>query len=357
MLDINSVIENVTRFMSQNTWDDDDFNTLALSLYEVHSRMNPVYAKYAVPGVDHWTKIPLMPISEFKTSDVGIQLSTQMPFPGVEFHSSGTTQRDKSKHRMYDTEAYRASIFYGFGSIGINPVPSYRVILLTPAMEHSSLYYMMSYISELFDKRGVRERFENLTDPALVSEWLKTFEDEDDPVIIFGTSLAYYDLMQTVIKLEGSPIVNLPLGSVILETGGWKGRDIQISPEALTESVISFFNIAEENAFREYSMSEISSQMYAWNNSVKYLPPAWLKTRVVDPLSQEEVPFGDSGVIGFIDLANVWSCPFILTEDMGHLYTDGLDIPNFSTRLVLEGRAVNAPEKGCSLSYVEVVDS
>ena len=90
------------------------FGPIALGLYDLHRELNPVYKKYDKGPLTDWREIPLMPISEFKHNDVGLVMSDRMPFPGVEFHSSGTTQGDKSKHRMYDTEAYRAAIAHGF---------------------------------------------------------------------------------------------------------------------------------------------------------------------------------------------------------------------------------------------------
>jgi hypothetical protein len=293
-----------------------------------------------------------MPISEFKKGDVGITLSDRMPFPGVEFHSSGTTQGDKSKHRMYDTEAYRASIASAFSLyVDANTIPSYRVILLTPKLPNSSLYYMMSYISELFDHRGIREEFDGLNNMFRVQSLLDELRKEKEPVLLFGTSLAFYDLMNTI-DINGISSLELPSGSCFIETGGWKGRDITMSPEQLTKKVIEFFKLEPDDAIREYSMSEISSQLYAWGNTepVLYDAPEHLKVRLVDPLSQTEVEWGESGIISFVDIANVWSCPFILTEDIGHLVDmDG------NEKLVLEGRATNAPEKGCSLTYAQAM--
>lgn len=346
---VNEVVSNAIEYIKEPDFSFEGFGKVALGLYDLHRTLNPVYKKYDVGPLTDWREIPLMPIGEFKKGDVGIVLSERMPFPGVEFHSSGTTVGDKSKHRMYDTEAYRASIANSFDFFvdSITP-PTHRVILLTPRLANSSLYYMMSYISELKDHRGIREEFDGMTDSERVHEFIEDLKNEDDPVLLFGTSLAFYDLM-TTIKGLGLEDCELPINSLFIETGGWKGRDIKLTPEKLTEWIIDFFHFPRTNAMREYSMSEISSQMYGWGNEVpvKYAFPEWLAVRCVDPLTQTEVEDGESGIISFVDLANVWSCPFILTEDVGHLAGDGL--------LVLEGRAVNAPEKGCSLTYAEAM--
>lgn len=354
---IDDIIKNTIEYIQDTeSWSDEErFGKIALDLYNLHREHNEVYERYSIGELSDWRQIPLMPISEFKKHNVGINLSDKIPFPGVEFHSSGTTQGDKSKHRMYDTETYRASIAAGFKqSVHPTSYPRFRVILLTPKLPNSSLYYMMSYVSELFDYRGIRDEFDGLTDSYRVNELLNSLKDEKEPVLFFGTSLAFYDLMGTIKTLKDASPMKLPEGSMMIETGGWKGRDIKITPWDLTTKVSLFFDISFDNCIREYSMSEISSQLWAAGNDpgdVSYYWPQWLSVRLVDPLSQTEMPHGQSGIISFVDLANVWSCPFILTEDMGHLYTDG----NGFSSLVLEGRAVNAPEKGCSLTYAQAM--
>jgi hypothetical protein len=349
---LDKVIQKVHDYMEDFTLDSEEFGKIALELYDIHRQFNPVYKKYDIGPLDDWRRIPFMPISEFKNSEVGLVMSDRMPFPGVEFHSSGTTQKDKSKHRMYDTETYRKSIITGYHDvIDDDASPNRRVVILSPTLSHSSLFYMMSYYADQYDYRGVREQFYNFGDRTELESWLESLKNEDHPVVLFGTSLALYDLSEVIRNLEEVP---LPEGSMIIETGGWKGRDIRITPQQLTSRVNTFFGIPYYNCVREYSMSEMSSQLYHWNTSnshdekVLYRAPHWLLVRTVDPLTQREVKEGEEGIIAFVDLANVWSCPFILTEDIGILYNGSP-----FTQLVLRGRAENAPEKGCSLTYAQ----
>jgi hypothetical protein len=357
--EINQVVEKVESFIQNPRLDDgvynEEFNEVALALYDLHRKYNPVYAKYNIGELDDWNKIPLMPISEYKFSDVGLEIEGSMPFPGVEFHSSGTTIGDKSKHRMFSTQTYRLAILKGLGGMILDSMaPQYRVVLLSPTLPNSSLYYMMQYITDQLDYRGLREQWYEFDNQELVREQIESLRGEDHPVILFGTSLAFYDLMQTLKGLDGLEDLKLPEGSILIETGGWKGRDIKIAPEALTEATGKFFGIPEWNLIREYSMSELSSQLYCWNSleGPNYHNPHWMGVKLVEPLTQRPVDYKESGIIGFVDLANVWSCPFVLTEDMGHfkesLWGDSV--------LVLEGRATNAPEKGCSLTYAQAMD-
>ena len=347
---LDAVMTRVRDFIKFPVMEDEQFGQIALELYDLHRSYNPVYAKYDRGPLTDWREIPLMPIGEYKRGLVGLEIETAMPFPGVEFNSSGTTQRDKSLHRMYDTEAYRASIAGGLSLfVDSDLLPKYRVIILSPELDHSSLYYMMQYTSELLGTGAGMERFDGMNDLERVSKFIEdlSWQVEDEPVIIFGTSLAFYDLVQSIEKCS-TAVHKLPKGSMIIETGGWKGRNIEITGEQLTDKIIELFGLESVNAVREYSMSEISSQLWAWNNTQHYTSPPWLNVRMVDPLTQREVTEGETGIIAFVDLANVWSCPFILTEDMGHIYNG---------KVVLEGRAVSAPEKGCSLTYAEAMDS
>jgi len=351
---INEIVGKVKDFIQNGTLYNEEFGELALELYDLHREMNPIYKKYDKGALKDWREIPLMPIGEFKNGRVGIQWETEMPYPGVLFNSSGTTGRDKSEHFMYDTETYRASIARGFGfTIGDYGPPKYRMICLTPELKNSSLYYMMQYLSELYDPSGEFERFDGMTNAIRVRDFVEDLSWQVEPVILFGTSLAFYDLMETIRSLDLESI-KLPKNSLVMETGGWKGRNIEVTPQELTRRVGNFFGVKKDDLIREYSMSELSSQLYAWGNEseVRYHAPEWLNYRLVDPLSQTEVQQGESGIIAFVDLANVWSCPFILTEDVGHIYTGS----KFMESLVLEGRAVNAPEKGCSLTYAQSMD-
>ena len=180
---VNQIISNAIEYVKDPV-NSPDFNIIALDLYDLHRELHPDSSKYDKGSLKDWREIPLMPIGEFKKSEVSITLSDRMPFPGVEFHSSGTTQGDKSKHRMYDTEAYRASIAAGLKqSVHPTSYPRFRVILLTHKLPNSSLYYMMSYVSELFDYRGVREEFDGLNDMFRVKKLLDELREEKEPVL------------------------------------------------------------------------------------------------------------------------------------------------------------------------------
>jgi len=326
------------------------FDEVAVALYELHREYNPAYARYATvepKDIKTWRDIPLMPIGEFKSTRVGLELGSQMPNPGVIFKSSGTTSDSRSIHHMLDTEHYRAAIARGVAENwlgGKSPGPLYRVIALTPPLQNSSLFYMMQYLGEILDYCGSIEVFSNTTDREGIAEFLENLKQEQEyPVFLFGTSLAFYDFYQN--SPEELPSLELPEGSLLIETGGWKGRDIQMTHLELTESIAAVFGLEKHQTLREYSMSEMSSQLYQKSQvETCYYAPEYLGVRTLDPLSQKDV---DEGIIGFVDLANVWSCPFVLTEDMGVLYNDG--------GLQLLGRVVSAPEKGCSLSYAEAM--
>lgn len=342
------------------------FNKVALELYELHGTHNESYSDYGI--VDDWTKIPLLPISSFKAKEVQLQLDTELPYPGLVFKSSGTTQDVRSRHYMRDTEMYKSSILNSFPYLVLNEeslVPWINFRALSPKLENSSLYYMMEYLAESF--HGVVDNTDLNTKVGvydLAFDLLPMIAKDEEltvPVVLFATSLAYYDFVTTFGKIrEAYPKgVTLPLGSKVIETGGWKGRQVDLTSAQLSLNLCEIFGL--NSITREYSMSELSSQMYTElkresleysvkNNTketVEYFSMPWLRYRVIDPLTLEDVPAGESGVIAFYDLANVWSCPFILTEDQGRIGSKG--------GLILEGRVMGSDEKGCSLSYVESV--
>jgi len=348
---------------------EEEFERVAISLYELHARDNPSYVGLDKP-VSTWTEIPLLPISKFKTDRVQLQIETELPFPGVEFRSSGTTQSSKSRHLMRDTEMYKFSIAKSFPELVLGEdtwVPWINFLAVSPVLESSSLYYMMEYLADSFHGKIYNG---SLLDKVSVYDFLigllpdsKHEQEITTPVVLLSTSLAYYDLTKAYEKIESSfpEGVVLPLGSGVIETGGWKGRSVDMSSATLSLKLCGMFGLSK--VMREYSMSELSSQMYAelslphltWASRenqkevAEYFSMPWLKYRVLDPISMKDVPPGESGVVAFYDLANVWSCPFILTEDQGRIGPRG--------GLVLEGRVADSDEKGCSLTYVESVYS
>lgn len=320
--------------------DDLTFGRLALELYRYQRASNPIYKALSEgPTPLTWDAIPCMPISLFKHYDV-------RSFEGeseVTFQSSGTTQSVRSKHSMKTTDLYRDVIgklwreYWGSNTVvhPVGPASASLTMMQEELMSPESLRLFD------FEDNSVVQFVKGLTDP----------EDNFEHVL-FGTTLALFELARVMERLD------LRLDNVVVvETGGAKGRDFGLTPYGITSYLYTNIigrDLEEDQKlsvppqiFGEYSMSELSSQLYGSFGHYSLESCSTMRVRVVNPYNNQSVPEGQSGVIQFYDLANIWSCPFIQTEDMGHIEKGFL---------VLEGRVQGAEEKGCSLSTAQAID-
>lgn len=326
-----------------STLDDEVFNDLALKLGSEHGRFNPAY-EYWTPN--HWTEIKCMPISRFKTFDKGFVGLKGLSQDGSEtvFRSSGTTSQDRSSHILPHTDLYEASIAGSFLHLVLREsrwIPGYVLVTVSPHIKESSLCYMMDYLRDQLGVVSLAVDPSNQEDLDSLQVVLEDAVDLDTPVIMFGTALALYDLSEAPIPRG---LLQLHPQSRIITTGGWKGRSVNISLEEMEDRFKTSLGLEQHNMMREYSMSELSSQMYGYASEIpEYKSMPWLRYQVVDPLTQKRVKDGEHGAIAFYDLANAYSMPFVLTEDEGSIGPNG--------GLILYGRLEGSVEKGCSLTY------
>jgi hypothetical protein len=131
----------------------------------------------------------------------------------------------------------------------------------------------------------------------------------------------------------------LPPASLVVDTGGCKGYERQLTRDAIIDRYRRVLGVAPDQIVNEYGMTELSSQLYAWGTGPHVAPP-WLRTLVCDPASGREVPAGEIGCLRHVDLANVGSVVAIQTEDLGRAIDGGIE---------LLGRAPGAVTRGCSL--------
>lgn len=323
-------------------YDEGYFDALARNLYENMLYNNSAYnhslsiKRTKLPY--NWRMIPCLPISYFKREVVTSFKWTDEP--QAIFKSSGTGG-SRSEHYLHDLDLYEASIAGAFLQLILQEnrwMPGYKFVAVTPPLQDSSLYHMLNYLADQLGREG--GMFVDPTDRDQVDRFFKEVESVkgDTPFLLFGTSLAFFDLSVP----KGKDLTLHPLSKVIT-TGGWKGRDIDISQRDLEVGLQHAFNLEPHNIRREYSMSELSSQLYAVAaDQPEYFSMPWMKYRVVDPISNADV---EVGAIQFYDLANAYSCPFIMTEDLGMIGPNG--------GLVLLGRMTDSEMKGCSLTYEE----
>jgi phenylacetate-coenzyme A ligase PaaK-like adenylate-forming protein len=309
---------------------DAEFEMLALSIFDYQMESNSIYAPYAAlilkgKAPNNIFEIPFLPISFFKTEQIICQ---GRPVEEV-FLSSGTTG-DQSKHLVSDISLYRESYLKAF-ELFYGDITQYCILSLLPnyrEREGSSLIYM---VDDLISKSKHEQSGFYLNDYESLSKRLQKLEKEGQKTILFGVSYALLDLAeQFPQKLEHT---------IIIETGGTKGKRKEMLKEELHQNLKAAFSL--EVIHSEYGMSELLSQSYSNGEGIFKSPP-WKKVLIRDTNDPLSI-IGDNktGGINIIDLANIYSCPFIATQDLGKTFENG-------TFTVL-GRFDNSDLRGCNL--------
>jgi hypothetical protein len=327
--------------------EDRAFNELALELFTLQFNSNPAYRKICegrrlTPDiVEHWTQIPFVPTAAFKE----LELTSIPPVKRTAvFHSSGTTEQKPSRHFhcAESLKVYEASLWPWFRAnvIGSN---NFELVVLTPpqpSVPNSSLVHMFETVRQ---KLGAPESvFVGKLDGD--GTWVVDFEKlaavlsgADHPKLILGTAFSFVHLLDHLAEKELR--FQLPPGSRVMETGGYKNRSRVLSKTRLHFLITSFLDVMRENIICEYGMSELSSQAYDIEGSVLRFP-SWARVQIVSPETGTEVMDGETGLIRIFDLANVFSVAAIQTEDLGVRRGSGFE---------LIGRAALAEARGCSL--------
>jgi hypothetical protein len=309
------------------------FETIALNLYRYQFNNNQVYGRYCTilgktpDVVTNISQIPFLPIGLFKSHII----TTTVFEPELVFQSSGTTGLNSSYHYVKKRVIYENSFnrcfefFYG-------KTQQYAILGLLPSYlekGNSSLVYM---VNNLIEQSNYLESGFYLYDLASLFQTLEGLKKDKKKAILFGVT---YALLEFAEKYPGN-FDNL----IIIETGGMKGRGRELTREELNTELRKAFKVA--NIHSEYGMTELLSQAYSINGI--FQSPPWMKILVrdeTDPLSIKASGKITSGAINVIDLANIYSCCFIATEDIGRLYANG----NFEVM----GRMDNTDIRGCSL--------
>lgn len=312
-----------------NCTNDATFEKLALEIFDFQMENNPIYSAYAaiiLKGEDpiNIYEIPFLPIKFFKTEQIICQGQAIEEI----FLSSGTTG-EQSKHLVSNIELYKSSFQKAF-QLFYGDITDYCILALLPShkeREGSSLIYM---VDDLIKKSKHPQSNYYLNNYKELATTLKELESKKQKTILFGVTYALLDLAEEFPqKLEHI---------IIMETGGMKGQRKELLKEEI-HSILKH-SFAAENIHSEYGMTELLSQGYSQGNNIFKTPP-WMKilTRDVnDPLT---IISNKTGGINVIDLANIFSCPFIATQDLGRTFDDG----SFSVL----GRFNNADIRGCNL--------
>ncbi len=314
---------------------EEEFNALALEVFRFQYENNPLYQRFCMlvnrhPGnVLSTYQIPFLPIVFFKSQRVQTTLFT----PEEVFKSSGTTGVESSHHAVRKRALYEKSFSVAFELMYGDPAKFCFLALLPSYLERgdSSLVFM---VQGLMDKS--RHDLNNfyLHNHAALAEAIAVLEEEGQPTILIGVTYALLDFATLYPRSLRH--------TTVIETGGMKGRKKELVRPEVHQLLGDAFDLPSVHS--EYGMTELLSQAYARGGG-RFETPPWMKALLRsedDPMNLETVINKPaSGTLNIIDLANLYSCSFIATEDAGRLYPDG-------TFEVL-GRMDYSDVRGCSL--------
>lgn len=310
---------------------------MAVELFQFQYLNNSVYKQYTdslkiqAEQVNSIEKIPFLPIQFFKTNVIQTTDFT----PAITFESSGTTQTINSKHFVKKRSLYVKSFTKAF-ELFYGPATEWCILALLPSYlerKNSSLVEMTEHLikESLHPLSGFfLNEYEKLYQTLLHNEILK------QPTILLGATFGLLDFAEKY-------TMNLS-STIIMETGGMKGRRKEITRDEVHAILKNRLGVKKIHS--EYGMTELLSQAYSLGNGIFKCPP-WMKILLRaedDPLLIKNMLYGtqtETGLINIIDLANIYSCAFIATDDIGKLHHN-------QTFEVL-GRCDNSDIRGCSL--------
>lgn len=310
----------------------DSFQDIALSLFAYQYQKNDLYRNYAEAlgirpeQVRKPEDIPFLPVGFFKTHTVLTNAKTE---PAICFESSGTTGEQTSRHHILHPELYHQSLLHGFRSFYGEP-KDYAILALLPSYlerRNASLVHMAEV---LMAESGHPANGSYLNEWNKLRDTLETLEAAGQKTLLLGVTFALLDFAAAhPMSLKHT---------IVMETGGMKGRRQELTRDAVHEYLKQQWQLNAVHS--EYGMTELLSQAYARANGVFQPSPTMrvLVRELNDPLSTAEI---GTGCLNIIDLANVGSCAFIATEDIGIVAANG--------SFQVLGRMDHSTLRGCSL--------
>lgn len=311
---------------------DADFVQAALQTFGYQYQHNQVYQRFCTllgrtpDKVRQLTDIPFLPIEFFKSEVVYCGNER----PTTVFTSSGTTGSQTSRHYVKDLAVYQQSFRQGFADFYGN-IEEYTVLALLPSYLERTGSSLITMVADLIEWSGSADSGFYLNEYNLLAKKLTALDRSGRKVLLIGVSFALLDLVETHrFQLKNT---------IVMETGGMKGRRKELIREELHAILCERFGV--EYIHSEYGMTELLSQAYSAGSGL-YESVRWLKVLIRDTndaLSYQR-PLKTGG-INLIDLANIHSCSFIATQDLGRLHPDG--------KFEVLGRFDNADIRGCNL--------
>lgn len=311
---------------------DEQFKKLALEIFKFQAEHCSVYKEYIhhlhinIEAVSAIEQIPFLPISFFKSHSI---LSNTNPVE-ITFSSSGTTGMTQSSHHVTNIKLYEQSYLKAFNQFYGN-IEDYCFLALLPSYQQragSSLIYM---VNDLIEKSKHLKSGYFLYNYDELLQTLEELKSKNQKTVLIGVTYALLDFIE---QYE----IDFP-NLIVMETGGMKGKRKEMVREELHEQLTNGFGI--KSIHSEYGMTELLSQAYSLGEGI-FNCPSWIKVLIRDtndPLTL--IPNGKTGGINVIDLANINSCCFIATQDLGRINPD--------QSFEVLGRFDNADIRGCNL--------
>ncbi|HEY0467259.1 MAG TPA: acyl-protein synthetase [Polyangiaceae bacterium] len=343
------------------------FAELALEIAAFQREFSPGFARLCESrpaSLKSVESIPGVPCDAFRLARVALHPENE---DRLRFLTSGTTSGARGMHAMRVTETYH-ELALNFGRAALlSNARARHVVALAPLLDDppsSSLGHMMALFMVDFEARGpfdvrTSERWligDRGVDLAGLERAAARAEARSETLLVLATSFALVGLLDA---LEGRTLP-LPAGTVVMQTGGFKGKTREIEPAELRAAVARCFAIREAQIVGEYGMTELTSQLYEATvpgSTLErerqgvpgvYAEPPWLRVVPVDATTLEPVPSGEVGIARIVDLGNVDSAVAIQTQDRVRRVEGGI---------ILLGRALGAPPRGCSLAIEEFLAS
>lgn len=327
-------IENILTHYQIN---ENNFNKIAIDVFKFQYENCEIYRKFVdalrcdISAVDSIFKIPFLPISFFKTHRV-ISTSNDQVKPELEFLSSGTSGAESSRHFILKEKVYNTNLLNNFEEFYGHPSDYIFIGLLPSYIERgqSSLVHMcheLMKLSQQNDMHFFMNDYKNLHD--FLSNW-----SYDKKPFIIGVTYA-------LIEFATNHPMNLSQ-AIIMETGGMKGRKKEMSRDEV--HAILKENLQASEIHSEYGMTELLSQAYSYAHGI-YQSPHTQRILLRDQYDPLHIRHSGQGLVNVIDLANLYSCSFIATDDIGRVHDDG--------RFEILGRADFSALRGCSLMSMD----
>lgn len=303
------------------------YEALTRRLWNYQRQANPVIARFSERlGLEAPASLPIRFFKDFALRCGDWEAEAV-------FESSGTSGQQPSRHLVRSLGQYAQNVMHGYAHF-FPPGPR-RILALLPSYLERGRSSLVQMVKIWMDRFGLPSSGFYLYDFKALRQAILEAGEAGEPVLLIGVAYALLDFA------EEMPFP-LPPDSIVMETGGMKGRREELVREELHERLCRALGIGQVAS--EYGMTELMSQAYSLGGGI-FRPAPTLRVRVSDlHLDRLDQPPGVSGRLHFCDLANAWTCAFIASDDLGRMHEDG--------SFEVLGRIDNSELRGCNLMYV-----